>query len=85
MNTSSILPAPHGIDSAGTPPAASVLGSRFKRAGLAIWRALEASGEARALRALRMLHGCWELSDPEFARQARDGSVFPRAPAHPHR
>ena len=84
MNTSTILPAPRGIDT-GTPQAPSVAGSRLHRAGLAIWRALEASGEARALRELRLLHGRWELSDPEFARQVRDGSVFRGAPAHSHR
>jgi hypothetical protein len=85
MNTSSILPAPHGADAGGTPQAASALGSRFRRAGLAIWRALEASGQARALRELRLLHGHWETSDPEFARKVRDGSVFLSAPTHPHR
>ncbi len=84
MHTSSILPPSHGIETERTTRAASALGSRLRRAGLTIWRALEASGEARALRELRTMHGRWELSNPEFARQLRDGSVF-GAPAHPHR
>jgi len=83
MHTSSILPTPHGVET-GATQAASALGSRLRRAGLAVWRALEASGEARALRELRSMHGRWEISDPEFARRVREGSVF-GTPAHPHR
>ena len=84
MHTSSILPTPHGVETGRTTHAVSASRAWLHRAGLAIWRALEASGEARALRELRSMHGRWELSNPEFARQVRDGSVF-GAPAHPHR
>ena len=83
MHTSSILPAPRDVETDGTTHAASASGALLRRAGLAIWRALEASGEARALRELRSMHGRWELSNPEFAGQVRDGSVF-GTPAHPH-
>ena len=84
MHTSSILPTPHGVETGSATQAASALGSRIRRAGLAVWRALEASGEARAWRELRTMQGRWENSDPEFARQVRDGSVL-GTPAHPHR
>ena len=84
MHTSSILPTPHGVETGSATQVASALGSRIRRAGLAVWRALEASGEARAWRELRTMQGRWEISDPEFARQVRDGSVF-GTPAHPHR
>jgi len=84
MHTSSILPTPHGVETERATQAASALGSRLRRAGLAVWRALEASGEARALRELRSMHGRWDLGNPEFARQVRNGTVF-GTPAHPHR
>lgn len=84
MHTSSILPTPHGVETGGTTHPASAFGARLRQAGLAIWRALEASGEARALRELRSMQGRWEIGNPEFARQVRDGSVF-GTPAHPHR
>jgi hypothetical protein len=84
MHTSSILPTPHGVETEGAAQAASALRSRLRRTGLAIWRALVASGEARALRELRSMHGRWEIGNPEFARQVRDGTVF-GTPAHPHR
>ena len=81
MHPSSILPTPHGLDTARVPQHGSTLRSRLRRAGLAIWRALEASGHARAMRELRFIHGQWEISDPELARQLRSGSAFPGSQA----
>ena len=79
MHTSSILPTPIGVEIAAAPPGGSARQSSFRGAGLAVWRALEASGHARAIRELRALHGHWEISDPEFARKVRDGNAFPEA------
>ncbi len=85
MQTTSILPSPLGVDSDGAAQATSALGSRVRRVGAAIWRAMEASGQARAMRELRALHGHWELGDADFARRLRDGSLFSSAPSHPLR
>jgi hypothetical protein len=74
MHHSSILPTPHGLDNAGAGQRPSAL----KRAGLAIWRALEASGHGRALRELDALRGQWEISDPELAQQLAHGQRIPR-------
>ncbi len=73
MHPSSILPTPHGLDTAHVPQHGANLRSRLRRAGLAIWRALEASGNDRAMRELRFLQGQWEISDPELARQLLTG------------
>lgn len=77
MLTSSILPTPTGVDAAA--PGGSARQSSLRRAVLAVWRALEASGHARAARELRALHGHWEISDPEFVRKVRDGNAFTEA------
>lgn len=60
-------------------PAASNASSRpglLKRAGLRLWRGLEAVGQARARRELCLLADCWAHSDPDLARQLRAASAF---------
>ena len=85
MSTSSILPAPCVGDDRDAPRA-TAFGSRLKRVGHSVWRALEASGQARAMRELRALHGHPEIGDAEFARRVRDGSAFLGSPVgSPHR
>ena len=79
MSTSSILPTASLGGASGTSHRPADLRARFKRAGLAVWHALEASGHARAMRELRALHGHWEISDPELARELREGHAFLRS------
>lgn len=55
---------------------ADSLPQRLRRAGLALWRGLEAQGHARALRELEYLHDRWEVSDPRLAAQLRTGTAF---------
>ena len=76
MHTTSILPTPTGVGAASLPSGAAALRSRLARAGLAIWRTLEASGHDRAMREMRHLQDRWEISDPEIARVVRDGTAF---------
>lgn len=52
---------------AATGPLAAPL-SGFRRWGRAVWRALEAHGERRAMRILRTLAVHRQVTDPEFAR-----------------
>jgi hypothetical protein len=85
MSTTSILPSAPAAGTPRTPQAAATWRSRFRRAGLALWRGLEASGQARAERELRALHDRWELSDPARARQVRDAREFLVAQRTPHR
>jgi len=63
----------------------------FKRAGVALWRGLEAQGQARARRELRMLADRWAPRDPDVARELRAASEFDvllhtrtQAPAQAH-
>ena len=85
MTTSTILPTPHGVDTGDAPRAAS-FGSLLRRAARAVWLALEASGQARAMRELRALHGHWDIGDSEFIGRVRDGSAFLGSPiGSPHR
>jgi hypothetical protein len=73
MNTTSIQP-PGGT--ADAPGLAATLNARLQRASLAVWRTLEAYGHVRAMREMQNLHDRWEVTDPELARQLREGSAF---------
>jgi hypothetical protein len=73
--TTSSMPTTY-VDAASMAQPASAARAWFTRAGLAVWRVLEAVGHARALRELRSLHDRWEISDPELARQMNGATQF---------
>jgi hypothetical protein len=74
MNSTFLLPDGHAAGTA-TDRLAGLTAS-LRRAGLAVWRALEESGHARAMRELRNLHDRWEVSDPGRAKQMSDAGAF---------
>ena len=84
MSTTSILPG-SAVVAARPDQTRAAWRARFKRAGLALWRGLEAFGQARAERELRTLHERWELSDPERAQVVRDAHAFLVSQRAPHR
>jgi|SoimicmetaTmtHMC_FD_contig_31_3470227_length_613_multi_2_in_0_out_0_2 hypothetical protein len=79
MSSSSSLPSSFGADTSRAAPRATPWRARLRRAGVAIWRALEAYGNARAQHELRALHDRWAVSDPALARQLREPDTFPVA------
>ena len=76
MNTSTFAPSAHAADVDPAPRPAAALLALARRAGLAVWRGLEAYGCARAQRELRYLHDRWETSDPQLAQRLRAASKF---------
>jgi hypothetical protein len=56
------------------PKLGAAIRSWLARAGLTIWRALEAHGNARARRELRALADRYEGIRPDLARMLRDAS-----------
>lgn len=85
MNKTFISRFPTDVDRASIGQFDSAWRGRFSRAGLAMWRALEAYGHARAQRELRDLHDRWELSDPSLGRELRGASRFLVQSTAPHR
>ena len=85
MTTTSTLHSTPFAGTARSPRRAAVWRARFTRAGLAVWHALEAVGQARAERELRTLHDGWELSDPGRAQAVRDARGFLVSVRAPHR
>ena len=85
MTTTSTLRSVPFAGTARSPRHIAAWRARFTRAGFALWRSLEAFGQARAERELRTLHGRWELSDPERAQAARDAHGFLVSLRTPHR
>lgn len=57
-------------------PLAAPLRTRLRRAGLAVWRALELHGHMRARRELHNLAERYEGSDPELAQRLRAACRF---------
>jgi hypothetical protein len=76
MNTTTFAPSAHEVDAGRVTRPAAALVARARRAGLAIWRGLEAYGCAKAQRELRDLHDRWATSDPELAQRLRDADAF---------
>ena len=76
MNTSTFAPSAHQVDAGLAPQPIAALLALARRAGLAVWRGLEAYGRAKAQRELRQLHDRWETSDPPLAQQARVANAF---------
>jgi hypothetical protein len=76
MTTSTFAPLALDAGSAGAPQRTTALRSRLQRAGLAIWRTLEASGRARAMRELRQLHDGWGVSDENMAEHVRAAHAY---------
>ena len=76
MNTTTFAPSAHEVDAGRATRPAAALVARARRAGLAIWRGLEAYGRAKAQRELRDLHDRWATSDPELAQRLRDADAF---------
>jgi len=76
MNTTTFAPSAHGVETLGATRPGAALAARARRAGLAIWRGLEAYGSAKAQRELRDLHDRWATSDPEMAQRLRDANAF---------
>jgi len=76
MNTTTFAPPAHAVDPRRTPRPAATLLAWARRAGLAVWRGLEAYGRAKAQRELRDLHDRWESSDPQLAKRLRVANAF---------
>jgi len=76
MTTTTFAPSAHEVDAGRATRPAAGLAARARRAGLAIWRGLEAYGCAKAQRELRDLHDRWATSDPELAQRLRDADAF---------
>ena len=76
MNTTTSSLSAVYVDTAHTPQTASRLRARLARAGMAVWRALEAYGHARAVRELRTLQDRWEITDPDRGLQMERASRF---------
>jgi hypothetical protein len=76
MNTSTFAPLAHKVDADPAPRPAAALLALARRAGLAVWRGLEAYGRAKAERELRFLHDRWETSDPQLAQRLRVAKAF---------
>ena len=76
MNTSTFAPSAHEIDAGLAPRPGAALLALARRAGLAVWRGLEAYGRAKAQRELRLLHDRWETSDPQLAQRVRIANAF---------
>ena len=76
MNTTTFAPPTSDSDSHRAPQRVEALLARARRAGMAIWRGLEAYGRARAQRELRDLHDRWASSDPELAKRMRAANDF---------
>ena len=76
MNTSTFAPSAHAVDAGPAPRPTAALLALARRAGLAVWRDLEAYGRAKAQRELRNLHDRWETSDPQLAQRLRDANAF---------
>jgi len=76
MNTSTFAPSAHEVDAGlASRPSAALL-ALARRAGLAVWRGLEAYGRAKAQRELRQLHDRWEISEPQLAQRVRIANAF---------
>ena len=76
MNTSTFAPSAHEVDAGPAPRPTAALLALARRAGLAVWRGLEAYGRAKAQRELRDLHDRWETSDPQLAQRLRAANAF---------
>jgi hypothetical protein len=76
MNSTTFAPSAHEIATRPAPHPAAALLALTRRAGLAIWRGLEAYGRAKAQRELRSLHDRWETSDPKLAQRLRAADAF---------
>jgi len=76
MNTTTFAPSAHEVDVIRAPRPPAALLALARRAGLAVWRGLEAYGSAKAQRELRDLHDRWETSDPELAQRLRAANTF---------
>ena len=76
MNTTTFAPPAHAVDPGRTPRITATLLAWARRAGLAVWRGLEAYGRAKAQRELRDLHDRWETSDPQLAKRLRVANAF---------
>jgi len=76
MNTSTFAPSADEVDAGlASRPSAALL-ALARRAGLAVWRGLEAYGRAKAQRELRQLHDRWETSEPQLAQRVRIADAF---------
>ena len=76
MNFISVMPRASRAEASNRPPLTPSLRARCRRAGLAIWRGIEAYGHARALRELRSLRDDWQTTDPQPAGQLKAGAAF---------
>ena len=74
--TTTTLVSPLDAVRAPAPGLAAALRRHSRRAGLALWRGLEAYGRAKALRELGTLHDRWESSDPKLATRLRAATAF---------
>ena len=84
MNTTTSSLSTAYVGAAHTPQIASPLRARLARMGMAVWRALEAYGDARAVRELRTLQDRWQDTNPNRALQMDRASRFLMQQA-PHR
>lgn len=75
-HTATLQPPARAIAPATGQPATPGRRSRFGRAGLALWRAMEAFGQARAHRELRLLADRWEVTDPALSADLRRAIAF---------
>jgi len=84
MNTTTSSLSTAYVGAAHMPQIASQLRARLARAGMVVWRALEAYGDARAVRELRTLQDRWQDTNPNRALQMDRASRFLMQQA-PHR
>ena len=73
MNTA-VTSLPLGSDSQGSAPRATGARQWLARAGAGVWRALEATGRARAHRQLLDFADQCEALQPELAKELRAAS-----------
>ena len=76
MNTTTFAQSAHGVTPARAPRPAAARRLRLRRAGVVLWRGLEAHGRARALRDLALLQHHWEFHEPQFTGHLADARAF---------
>ncbi len=76
MNTTTFAPPAHDADVSRAARRVAALLALARRAGLSVWRGLEAYGRAKAQRELHDLHDRWEISDPQLAKRLRAANAF---------
>jgi hypothetical protein len=78
MSTTTLAQLTGGAGAARSRRLAAALFAPLRRAGVLLWRGLEAHGRATAMRELARLHDRWEFHEPKYNAHVRDAHGIPR-------